>query len=198
MLQDRWKKTTSPLALVVAAIVVLAGCGGGVQAGPAPAPTWSCTPDTSGEPCTPQKAAAQAEEAEAYEEAMHAYREFTKERTRLLSSGGAPTPSPVLQRYGTGRYLEAMQTDIRAAYENGLRITGDVTVSEVQPQTASPSQVSFFACEDASSVRVLDRGGAEVGHGVAGAQLVTATGGAGAWQISDSKLAEDWSCASGN
>lgn len=191
MLQARWKKMTSTLVLVGAAIAVLAGCGGGVQAGPAPSPTWSCTPDTSGEPCTPEKAAA-------YEEAMHAYREFTKERTRLLSSGGAPTPSPVLQRYGTGRYLEAMQTDIRSAQENGLRITGDVIVTDVQPQTASPTQVTFFACEDASRVRVLDRGGKEVGQGVAGAQLVTATGGAGAWQISDSKLSEDWSCASGN
>ena len=121
MLQDRWKKTTSPLALVVAAIVVLAGCGGGVQAGPAPAPTWSCTPDTSGEPCTPQKVAAQAEEAEAYEEAMHAYREFTKERNRIGMGGGSPTPTAVMSRFATGSYLNDVASFLATAQAAGRR-----------------------------------------------------------------------------
>ena len=108
MLREHRIRTTSAVA-AAAAVLMLAGCSGTIGATPTPTPepTWTCTPDTSGEPCTAEKAAAQAEQAEAYAEAVHAYREFTKERTRILREGGSPTPSPVLVQYGTAEYLVA-------------------------------------------------------------------------------------------
>ena len=185
MLQDRWKKTTSPLALVVAAIVVLAGCGGGVQAGPAPAPTWSCTPDTSGEPCTPQKAAAQAEEAEAYEEAMHAYREFTKERNRLAMAGGTPTPTPEMSRLATGPYLEAITGFLASGHEAGRRASGPLAVTNVEPLSYAGDHVRLLVCEDGRGVDVFGPDGSVVSEGFLGALELRVERLPEGWKVAD-------------
>ena len=185
MLQDRWKKTTSPLALVVAAIVVLAGCGGGVQAGPAPAPTWSCTPDTSGEPCTPQKAAAQAEEAEAYEEAMHAYREFTKEWSRLSMEGGTPTPSPEMSRLATGQYLDTISLFLASGSETGRRTSAPLQVTAIRPTGFSDGKVAMLVCEDGRHIQVLGPDGSVVGSGSLGASEVTVSRQSDGWKLTE-------------
>lgn len=195
MLREHRIRTTT--AVATAAVLLLAGCSGtiGATPTPTPTPTWTCTPDDSGDPCTAAKAAAQAEQAEAYAEAEHAYREFTKERTRILREGGSPTPSPVLVQYGTAEYLEAMQSDLSTAYENGFSITGSVVVTALQIDSYDSSRLTFFACEDASDVVVFDANGNRIGQGEAAAQLIVAESIAGTWKIADAELTEGTSCA---
>ena len=185
MLQARWKKTTSTLTLVGAAIAVLAGCGGGVQAGPAPAPTWSCTPDNSGEPCTPEKAAAQAEEAAAYEEAMHAYREFTKERNRLGMGGGTPTPTAVMSRYATGNYLNDVEAFLASGHAAGRRADSPMQIVRLERVGFSGQSLELLACEDGRGVDILDTQGRKVGTGQLGAVLLTVAKVEGQWVVSD-------------
>lgn len=195
MLRERWTTRTT-LALAGVMTMLLAGCTATAGTGPTatPTPTWTCTPDDSGEPCTAEKAAAQAEEAAAFAEAEHAYREFTKERVRLMRSGGSSTPSPLLMAYGAGDYLAGLEEDLKSAEDSGLYITGDVVLRNFARDSYAGDRLTFLACEDASEVRVFDEGGNPVGRGSAGSQLLTAAKLENSWKITQAELAEDLPC----
>lgn len=188
------KTMLSGVASAGIAVGLLGGCGTASRSGPDPVPTWSCTADGSGEACTEAKAAAQAEEAEAYAEAMHAYREFTKERNRAGMSGGVLAATPVMERYAAGEYLAFMVGELGVAAENGLRSTGELVITKLEPHGFSAQAVTILACEDARDVRIVDVQGVEVGSGTAGALLLTATGPAGERRISAAVDSEEISC----
>ncbi|WOQ17551.1 hypothetical protein [Raineyella sp. W15-4] len=139
-------------------------------------------------------AAAQAEEAKAYEEAIFAYQQFTKERNRLLHAGGTATATAELERFGTGLYLEAMVGDLRTVYGKGWSTTGDVVVRDFGRHHFEPNRLEFFLCEDATAVRLIGSEGEQLTLGRKGRLRVTATGEAGERRIADTTVVEDWEC----
>ncbi len=153
---DRRSMTTAVVAGIAA--VLLAGCTPG-QGAAGPTPTWSCLPDGTDEPCTAEKALAQAEEAEAneaYDAAMLAYREFMAERNRLMMEGGTPSPTPEMERLASGEYLDSMGTFLASAHEAGRRTSGPIEVTLLEPLSYHGDQVKLTACEDARGVYVVD------------------------------------------
>ncbi|MPM50754.1 hypothetical protein SDC9_97497 [bioreactor metagenome] len=174
--------------------MLLAGCGSDPRPATIPTPSFSCTPDPAGAPCTAELAAAQAEETRAYAEAEFAYREFTKERNRLLQSGGSVAQTSQMERYATGPYLEEMANDLKIVHDNGLKSTGEITVGNFGRKDSSSDRLEFYLCEDASAVRVFDSTGKQISQGRLGALRVIAVGGDGERKIEDTELAEEWKC----
>ncbi|WOP19361.1 hypothetical protein [Raineyella sp. LH-20] len=171
--------------VVVGAAGLLAGCGGGPGVAPIPTPSYSCSPDPAGTPCTAELAAAQAEEAKAYEEAIFAYQEFTKERNRLLHAGGSPVSTPTMERYATGPYLEAMAGDLKLVYDNDLKSTGDIEVRGYGLEKYEPERLELYLCEDATAVRLIRADGRQASSGLKGKLRVVAAGPAGERRIED-------------
>ena len=194
MLREHRIRTTT--AVAAAAVLLLGGCSGTIGAAPTPTPTpsWTCTPDDSGEPCTAEKAAAQAEQAEAYAEAEHAYREFTKERNRLAMSGGTPTPTPEMERLATGNYLDTVGEFLAAQYEAGQTTSAPLEVDSVDRVTYDTNQVTLRVCEDGRHILVLDVDGNEVNRGGRGAIEIEVVNGPQGWQLSNGRDVEDPAC----
>ncbi len=143
------KTMLSGVASAGIAVGLLGGCGTASRSGPDPVPTWSCTADGSGEPCTEAKAAAQAEEAEAYAEAMHAYREFTKERNRIMAAGGLESPpSEVFERYAAGEYLSFFSEGLALMWEMGEIAEPGVKIEALEPVSVEGDSLILRACED--------------------------------------------------
>lgn len=186
MLREHRIRTTSAVA-AAAAVLMLAGCSGttGATPTPTPEPTWTCTPDTSGEPCTAEKAAAQAEQAEAYAEAEHTYREFTKEWSRLSMQGGTASPTPVMTSLATGQYLETISMFLASGYEGGLRTTAPLLVDQVLPVAYREGEVQLLVCEDGRDIRVLSSDGAVVGQGSYSASDVKVIRDGSGWKLSE-------------
>lgn len=193
MLQVRMRLMTTTFTL---AGLLLAGCSEETRADPAPSPTWSCTPDASGEPCTPEKAAAQAEEAAAYDEAMHAYREFTKERNRLLIEGGTPTPTPTMERYAKGQYLSEIASVLATQHARGLRASTGLSIVSPTPVSVSQDRVVVRSCEDGSGIRLVDSSGSSVGSGSRVAVEVTIECADGEWRIVSGRDSKESPCPS--
>lgn len=174
---------------------LLAGCGDDPATAPAPTPTYSCTPDPTGAPCTAELAAAQAEEAKAYEEAIFVYQEFTKERNRLLLSGGAESPSPLLEKYATGQYLDDVISDLSLAWRLGIHGSSGIKVQKIEHVSFVSDSVILRSCEDGSAIHLLDRSGEVVGQGSRVSVELGVERHDGDWRIVSGKSGEPGICA---
>lgn len=173
---------------------LLAGCGDDPRSAPTPTPTYSCTPDPTGAPCTAELAAAQAEEAKAYEEAIFVYQEFTKERNRLAMAGGSPTPTLTMEKYATGTYLSDISGFLAAGYSRGVSTTGPMEIARVDGVAYSGKSLQLKSCEDGRSLEVIDRQGRRVGGGTLGAVLLDFRRVNGQWVIISGTSMKDESC----
>ncbi|WP_139283152.1 hypothetical protein [Raineyella antarctica] len=194
MQHARLKTTTTSLALVLLAL--LAGCGDSALAGPSssPVPTWTCTPDASGSLCTQEKAAAQAEEAAAYAEAEHVYREFTKERNRLAMAGGSATPTAEMARLATGNYLDTVADFLATGHEAGRRATAPLEIINVEPRTYVDGRVTMLSCEDGSRIQIIDSSGSVVGTGAQGSVEIAVEHFPEGWKLVDGSDSEESVC----
>lgn len=173
---------------------LLAGCGDDPRSAPTPTPTYSCTPDPVGAPCTAELAAAQAEEAKAYEEAIFVYQEFTKERNRLVLAGGSTTPTAEMEKYASGDYLDTVTEFLSSGHSAGRRANGSMEISKLERRSVQADQVSFLACEDARRVEVVDAYGNIVARGQLGAIEVTAQRFSDGWKLVDGANVEVSQC----
>ncbi len=159
------KTMMSGAAIAGTAVLLLGGCGGASRSGPDPGPTWSCTPDGSGEPCTEEKAAAQAVEAEAYAEAMHAYREVTKEHNRIMATGGVESPTETMERYEAGEFLTYFSEFF--AYMSEVEAVGKpgVELQALEPVSMEGDKLQLRSCEDGRANVVTSPTGEVLGRG---------------------------------
>ncbi len=177
------KTMLSGVASAGIAVGLLGGCGTASRSGPDPVPTWSCTADGSGEPCTEAKAAAQAEEAEAYAEAMHAYREFMKEMNRVMAMGGVESPTGTMERYAAGEYLSFFSENVAYLWEVGATGEPGVEIESVQPVSISGDSLTLRSCEDGSANVIVGSNGEVLGVGSRGSVELHAERIDGSWVI---------------
>ncbi len=190
------KTMLSGVASAGIAVGLLGGCGTASRSGPDPVPTWSCTADGSGEPCTEAKAAAQAEEAEAYAEAMHAYREFTKERNRVLAAGGLESPpSETMERYAAGDYLSFYSERFLLIWEIGATGEPGIEIEALQAVSMTGDSLSLRSCEDGSANVMTGANGEEIGGGGRGSVDLFFERLDDRWVIVDSAISEVEICA---
>ncbi|WOP17680.1 hypothetical protein [Raineyella sp. LH-20] len=180
--------------VMVGAAGLLAGCGGGPGVAPSPTPSYSCTPDPGGAPCTPELAAAQAEEAKAYEEAIFVYQEFTKERSRVAMAGGSPTPTPTMERLASGSYLEIISSFLASDYSEGVSSSRPVEIVYVHGMNYSGDSLQLKVCEDGTKIENLDRQGHSLGMGSKGVILLDLSRMEGQWVIVRGISLEGESC----
>lgn len=122
------------------------------EARPTPAP--SCDPGT--DPCTPEKAAEQAETKRLQEQAEQAYRATFTEFVQLSNQGGADEPSPQLKRYAHGDYLTMMMELLQNQKKNGVVVKGNASTDvRSSPATGDEREgedprLTMAVCEDNS------------------------------------------------
>ncbi|WOP18774.1 hypothetical protein [Raineyella sp. LH-20] len=128
-------------------------------------------------------AASQAEEAEAYEDAVFVYQEFTKERNRLILAGGSPTPTPTMEKYASGDYLDTVAEFISSGYFAGRRASGPLEILRLEKLSVDADRVTFLACEDGRRIEVVDAEGTVVARGQLGALEIVAERSASGWML---------------
>ncbi|QGF22861.1 hypothetical protein Rai3103_03330 [Raineyella fluvialis] len=186
-------KFTSVLT-IIGITGLMAGCGSNQAAAPVPTPSYSCTPDASGAPCTAELAAAQAEEAKAYDEAVHAYREFTKERNRLVVAGGAAAPTPEMTKYASGQYLGDVASDLALLEKHGYHGTSGLEIMQIVPVSATRDSVVLRICENGSHIKLLSESGQTLGAGNMASVEIKVNRGEGAWRVSEGNASKEDVC----
>lgn len=193
MPQRRISKLT-PAWTMIGVAMLLSGCGDSRPAA-TPTPSFSCTPDPSGAPCTAELAAAQAEEAKAYAEAEFAYREFTKERNRLMDLGNNDSyVVGSLSRFGTGDYLSFHQNTLDRMRQAGLKAGPGVVILSVKGVSVDSGELVLRACEDGRENVVKGANGEVLGRGSLISLDLQAKRESGAWLIASSKESEVSAC----
>lgn len=196
MLRERLTTRTT-LALAGVMTMLLAGCTATAGTGPTvtPTPTWTCTPDDSGEPCTAEKAAAQAEEAEAFAEAEAVYRDFMRERNRLAMSGGTATPTPEMMRLAAGPYLDAVAGFLASGHGAGRQASAPIEIIRLEPISVTNDRVTILVCEDGRNVEIYDSEGVIVSRGHLGAIKIQVHRFSDGWRLVDGANTEETKCA---
>lgn len=159
------RRTRTAAAAAATALVVLAGCATQPEAprtpGPAPSPTYSCTPDAGGAPvpCTPEQYTEQTRINLLYAEATKNYQRYFTEYVRLLRAGGTDKATPALTAVAGGPYLEAQLTYLRQLQQLGGRIgPGDIAVvrqNRFPGATSRGYDIALATCIDSRAAPLL-------------------------------------------
>ncbi|MBA8793739.1 hypothetical protein FHX74_001344 [Friedmanniella endophytica] len=168
------RRSRSLAAAVAAAALLAAGCTPDPQptASPTPSPTFSCSTSTVTDPCTPEKAQKEKEQAAAVAASTNAYKAFYAEYIKVTRAGGAIEPTPTMKRYAAGPYLSAFAGYVAQIHKQKLRYTGDFEVDtpKFEPglhRSDSPAtELTFTFCVDGRQNRIIDGSGKVVGHGL--------------------------------
>lgn len=171
-------------AAFVALSVVLVGCSGHATATSptsgrpmAPVPTFSCTPETGGEPtpCTPEEYSYAERLKVVYAEAEDVFNEFFDENARLMREGGTEEATEVMRKTAGGPYLKAQEKHLKKMFDQGVRaVGGDITLVRIDRSPGAGAygfEVALDVCIDSRTVE-LNRGKKVVGRGYSYAERV--------------------------
>ena len=158
--------TRRPAAVVLVALVALAGCQAPTPteppptrttsaAAPSPTPSPSCTPEAGGAsyPCTAAQYAAMKEKDALYAEAEAVYSRMFQENIRISRAGGVNAATAVMTETTAGRALESVIAVFRSLKERGLRAQGEdprMTVQRLPGLAKEGTEVTLLVCVDAS------------------------------------------------
>ena len=96
-----------------------------------------------------------------YEAAEEAYRAALAERERQAALGVA-RQTPALKASATGAYLDLVLKALQYAHDRHWRSSGSTRIIAVVPNGWKERTVRLIACEDSSSVRLIDKAGNDV------------------------------------
>lgn len=139
----------------LATCAALAGCAPAPTPAPAPQPTWTCTPETGGDPyiCNERDHQTMQAKDALYREAEQVYREFMAEWQKVMLDVSAPTDQ--LLSLTTGDFQESMRTFIETERQDGIRTQGAITIKNIKRAPGISklgSIVAIEACSDWSGI----------------------------------------------
>ena len=157
--------------VVVAAAVVLSGCGGSsakttaTQATPTSTatPTYLCASPTGGAPkaCSAASYSQQQAALARADQAKDVYTKATTELAALQRTGGVTEPSPALSAVAGGPYLSGQLTTLAKLAELGAKATGTVKITKLVGVEGAPVrgyEAAVFACVDSRATKVVQKG----------------------------------------
>lgn len=152
--------------VVVAALLVAAGCVQTTPPGPLPqaTPSWSCTPVAGGTPyrCYEHDYQEAAAQNKLYEQAEAVYRKYHAEYERIYRAGGVSEPTPVLLETTTGQALDSAMANFRDLLSGPTRlVSGTFTTAWIRrlPSIAQDGSVATLeVCSDSSEAVIQTKG----------------------------------------
>ncbi len=136
---SRMRRTFPAVGAALLALALVTGCA------PEPAPTPTPTGFASDD--------------EAFAAAEATYRAYVEAGNELRSD---PNHTPTPESFLTGQALTDSLESQRQIEDAGVHVVGDTSVNSVRPDKWDQSTATITVCLGLSSVRVIDRSGADV------------------------------------
>jgi hypothetical protein len=162
----------------------------------------ACTddPPTSSPPPTvqpsPPETSLERQQREDFAAAEKSYRAFLAEFNRIVTSGGALQPTPVMRQTTAGKYLTFYTVLMRRQKKAGQTYTAGTKIGYVKHVSYSSGQLMLEVCEDGSANKVLDTNGKQVGQGQILVRTLYMRPIEGTWKVwNGDELGERKSCA---